>query len=83
MKRIEIFLKGGYTGGHCSNRNWNMDVEYNAQQVLKTNNILSDEWDNMGSTSGYYPSVIIDEVDLEASLSILSSSVLRTEVLSN
>jgi hypothetical protein len=59
--KIELFIAGGYSGGHTSQRNWDMDKEDNSKErILKRFPHLEVKtYSNMGNTSGYYPSVVI------------------------
>jgi len=60
MNKYEIYLEGGYTGGHTSQAGWDTEIEWRAQskirQLIPTIEKL-DCWSNEGNTSGYYPSV--------------------------
>ena len=61
MKKYEIWLQGGYTGGHTSQSHWDNEVEDRAVASIKE--IFPDMYvrgyANEGNTSGYYPSVIV------------------------
>jgi len=69
---IELFVSGGYTGGHTSQKNWNMDKEDKAKErILKRfPHLIVKTYSNMGNTSGYYPSVCIDNAS-EEELSVI------------
>ena len=63
MSKYEIFFTGGYTGGHTSQRGWDMEVETRALSSIK--NLIPEisnvqDWDNMGNCQGYYPSVTLE-----------------------
>lgn len=64
---IELFIAGGYSGGHTSQKNWNMDKEDQAKErILKRfPHLVVKTYSNMGNTGGYYPSLIIDNASEE------------------
>jgi hypothetical protein len=71
MKKYEIFLEGGYTGGHTSQAGWDTEVEWRAMaSVLKLIPTIDrlDCWNNEGNTSGYYPSITFRATEEELAL---------------
>ena len=61
MTWYEIWLKGGYTGGHTSQSHWDNEIEDRAAASIKK--VYPDMhvrgYANEGNTSGYYPSVVV------------------------
>jgi hypothetical protein len=61
MKKYEIWLQGGYTGGHTSQSSWDNEVEDRAvasiQKAFPDMDVRG--YANEGNTSGYYPSVVL------------------------
>ena len=79
MKKYEIWLQGGYTGGHTSQSHWDNEVEDRA--VASIQEIFPDMYvrgyPNEGNTSGYYPSVVI--VATEEQLQVIKGVISRID----
>ena len=61
MTTYEIWLKGGYTGGHTSQSHWDCEIEDRAAASIKKAfpDMHVRGYANEGNTSGYYPSVVV------------------------
>ena len=71
MKKYEVWLSGGYTGGHTSQAGWDCEIEFRAQSEIKKliPNIKDlDWWNNEGNTSGYYPSITFEATEEQLAL---------------
>ena len=61
MSKYEIWLQGGYTGGHTSQSHWDNGIEDRAVASIQKHfpDMHVRGYANEGNTSGYYPSIVV------------------------